>query len=98
NEFIVQDTVEAQFLSAGVNAIELDLCNFNAQVRRPQMANGFPDPCAEPSGGGRSGVTTTPSGGKGMTVTSVTSGVTSRVTSGGQALTFQHANDRLHIN
>jgi hypothetical protein len=89
NEFIVQDTVEAQFLSPGVNTIELDLCNFKVQVRSPQMANGVPDPCAEPTGG-RSGVTTTPSGGKGMTVTAITSG--------GQTLTFRHENDRLRVN
>jgi aminopeptidase N len=89
NEFIVQDTVQTQFLSPGVNTIELDLCNFNTQVRSPQMANGFSDPCAEPTGG-RSGVTTTPSGGKGMTVTAITSG--------GQTLPFRHENDRLRVN
>ena len=89
NEFVVQDTVELQFLAAGVTAVDLDLCKFNAQVRSPQMANGFPDPCAEPSGG-RGGITTTPTGGKGMTVTGVTSG--------GQPLKYQHENDRLHVS
>jgi aminopeptidase N len=94
DEFIVQDTVDVQFLAPGVTAIGLDLCEFRAQVRSPQMANGFPDPCAEPSaraGSGRGGTATPmPTGGKGMRV--------GGVVSGNQALTFQHANDRLNIN
>ncbi len=93
NEFVVEDTVERQFLAAGVSAVELDLCQFSAQPRSPQMANGFPDPCAEPSAraaSGRGAAIPPPTGGKGMTVTAVTSA--------GQALTFQHQNDRLHVN
>jgi aminopeptidase N len=89
SEFVVQDTVEVQFLAAGVTSVELDLCKFSAQGRSPQMANKIVDPCAEPSGG-RGGNTAAPSGGKGMTVTGVTSG--------SQALKFQHENDRLHVN
>src|SRR5580704_6215606 len=85
NEFVVQDTVAVQFLAAGVTRVELDLCKFSAQPRNPQMANGIADPCAEPSGG-RGGNAVAPSGGKGMTVTGVTSG--------GQPVKFQHENDR----
>src|SRR5271157_3528678 len=87
-EFVVEDTVEVQFLAAGVTGVELDLCKFSAPARSPQTAAKIVDPCAEPSGG-RGGNTAAPSGGKGMTVTGVTSG--------GQALKFQHENDRLHV-
>jgi len=93
DEFAVQDTVDVEFLAAGVTSVELDLCKFSAQVRSPQMANGIVDPCAEPPArgpSGRGGATATPAGGKGMTVTAVTAG--------GQTLAFQHENDRLHVN
>jgi aminopeptidase N len=89
NEFVVQDTVAVQFLAAGVTGIELDLCKLSQPVRSPQLANGFPDPCAEPAIG-RGGNTAAPSGGKGMTVTAVTSG--------GESLPFRHESDRLYIN
>ena len=88
NEFVVKSTVELQFLATGVTAVELDLCQFRAQPRSPQLAGGIPDPCAEPSGG-RAGNTAPPSGNKGMTVTAVTSG--------GQSLKFQHEHDRLRV-
>ena len=87
NEFAVKSTVELQFLAPGVNAVELDLCQFSAQPRSPHLAGGIPDPCAEPSGG--RGNTTPPSGNKGMTVTSVTSGA--------QPLKFRHDHDRLRV-
>jgi aminopeptidase N len=89
NELAVADTVDIRFLAAGVAGIDLDLCQFASRVRPAQTANGFPDPCAEPMGG-RGGTRITPTGGKGMTVTAVTSG--------GQALVFRHENDRVHIN
>ncbi len=89
NEFVVQDTVAVQFMAPGITSVDLDLCNFSAQPRKAQNASGFPDPCAEPSGG-RGGNTATPTGGKGMNVTAVTSG--------GAALSFRHENDRLHVN
>src|SRR5471030_2763223 len=73
----------------GIAAVELDLCNFSAQARGPQMANGFPDPCAEPAAG-RSGNRTAPAGGKGMTVTTVTFG--------GEALAYRHESDRLRVH
>jgi aminopeptidase N len=89
NEFAVQDTVEVQFLSAGVTSVELDLCKFSAAARSPQMANGIVDPCAEPTAG-RGGNAAPPSGGKGMTVTGVAYG--------GQPLRYQHENDRLNVD
>jgi aminopeptidase N len=89
DEFVVQDTVDVRFVALGVASIDLDLCKFTSQVRAPLTANGFPDPCAEPTGG-RGGAPSTPTGGKGMIVAAVTSGR--------QPLAFQHENDRLHIN
>jgi aminopeptidase N len=87
NEFVVHDTVEVDFLAPGILTVDLDLCKFSAQPRSPQGAIGLPDPCAEPSGG--RGNAPPPTGGKGMTVTAVTSA--------GQPVQFQHENDRLHI-
>jgi len=72
-----------------VKTIELDLCKYSAPPRPAQMANGFADPCAEPGGGGRGGATAAPTGGKGMTVTSVTAGA--------QTLEWQHEDDRLRV-
>ena len=88
DEFVVADTVDVQFVAAGVTTIELDLCKFSEKPRSATMANGFADPCAEP-GGGRGGAATPPKGGKGMTVTGVSAD--------GQPLTFQHENDRVRV-
>jgi aminopeptidase N len=88
NELIVKQGVDLTLLQAGVKTVELDLCKFSAQPRPAQMANGFADPCAEP-GGGRAGAAAAPTGGKGMTV--------STVTAGGQSLTWQHESDRLRV-
>jgi aminopeptidase N len=88
DEFVVADTVDLQFVAAGVTTIELDLCKFSEQPRSGKLPSGFADPCAEPSGG-RGGAATPPKGGKGMTVTGVSTG--------GQALTFQHENDRVRV-
>jgi aminopeptidase N len=90
NELVVKQGVDLTFLQAGVKTVELDLCKFSAQPRPALMANGFADPCAEPGGGGRGGAAATPpTGGKGMTVKAVTDG--------GNALTWQHENDRLRV-
>ncbi|MBZ5626096.1 MAG: hypothetical protein LAQ69_46535 [Acidobacteriia bacterium] len=89
NELVVEDTVAVQFLGPDVTGIDLDLCKYSGPVRSPQMAGGIPDPCAEPTGG-RGGNATPPTGGRGMTITAVTSG--------GEALSFRHENDRLHVN
>lgn len=94
NELVVKEGVDVAFTAAGVKTVELDLCKFSAQPRPAQMANGFADPCAEPgpstgsgqAGGGRAGA----AGGKGMTVTAVTTG--------DQALTWSHENDRVRVN
>jgi aminopeptidase N len=88
NELVVKESVDVLFVAAGVKTIELDLCKFSAQPRPAQMANGFADPCAEPSGG-RGGAAAAPTGGKGMTVTAVTAG--------DQKLTWQHENDRVRV-
>ncbi|HQX80438.1 MAG TPA: M1 family aminopeptidase [Vicinamibacterales bacterium] len=89
NEMVVKQGVDLTFVQPGVKTVELDLCKFSAQPRPAQMPNGFADPCAEPGGGGRGGAATAPTGGKGMTVTSVVAA--------GQALTWQHDNDRLRV-
>jgi aminopeptidase N len=88
NELAVEQSVDLRFVAAGVKTIELDLCRFSAQPRPARTADGFADPCAEPSGG-RGGAAAAPTGGKGMTVTAVTAGE--------QQLTWQHENDRLRI-
>src|SRR5687767_4234259 len=89
NQLVARQGVDMTFLQAGVKTIELDLCKFSAPPRPAQMANGFADPCAEPGGGGRGGATAAPTGGKGMTVTSVTAGA--------QTLEWQHEDDRLRV-
>src|SRR5262245_62164606 len=55
DEIAVVETVQLQLVAAGVSAVELDLCNFSAPPRSGQLASGFRDPCAEPTGGGRGG-------------------------------------------
>ncbi len=89
NALVVKQGVDLTFIQPGVKTVELDLCKFSAQPRSAQMANGFADPCAEPGGGGRGGAAAAPTGGKGMTVTSVTAA--------GQSLTWQHESDRLRV-
>jgi aminopeptidase N len=89
NEFVVQETVDVLFVAANVANVELDLCNFTAAPRNPLGTNQLPDPCAEPSGGRGGAPPATRTGGKGMTVTAVTSD--------GRALTFRHENDRVRI-
>ena len=88
NEVAVRNTVELQVVAAGVTTVDLDLCNFVAAPRSPLMADGFRDPCAEPSGG-RGATPTVAVGGRGMTVT--------EVTADGQPLKFQHTGDRVHV-
>jgi aminopeptidase N len=87
NELVVNERVDVQFVAAGVKTIELDLCKFSGEPRPPRMANGFADPCAEPSGG--RGGAPPPSGGKGMTVTAVTAG--------DQKLAWEHESDRVRV-
>ena len=89
DELVVEEDVDVQFVAAGVKTIDLDLCTFSASPRPPRMANGFADPCAERSGGGRGGAAMPPTGGKGMTVTAVRSGT--------QPLAYAHDNDRVRV-
>ncbi len=84
----VRDTVEVEFLAAGVPSLELDLCNVTATARAPRKPDGSADPCAEPQGGGRANLPA-PSGGKGMTITAVTAG--------GQPLDYRHEDDRVRV-
>ncbi len=49
DEFRVVETVDVEFVAAGVEAIDLDLCNFTAAPRSPRKADGLADPCAEPA-------------------------------------------------
>jgi aminopeptidase N len=89
NEFAVRATVDVRIVAAGVTSVDLDLCKFTVPPRSPLTPEQFRDPCAEPAGGGRGGPPVTPTGGKGMTVTAVTSD--------GRALTFQHEKDRVRV-
>lgn len=88
NELVVADTIDVQFVAAGVTTIELDLCTFSEKPRSGTLASGFADPCAEPSGG-PNGPATSPTGGKGMTVTGVSTA--------DQTLMFRHQNDRVRV-
>ena len=88
DEFVVADTIDVQFVAADVTIIELDLCRFSEKPRNVTLASGLADPCAEPSGG-PDGPATSPTGGKGMTVTGVSAA--------GQSLMFQHENDRVRV-
>src|SRR5450432_2353752 len=40
DEFVVQDTVAVQFLTPGIAAVELDLCNFGARAANGQRVPG----------------------------------------------------------
>ncbi len=86
NDIAVRATVDLEFVAAGVTAVELDLCQFRAAPRPAKTPAGLGDPCAEPPARGERPA---PSGGKGMTVTAVTSA--------GSALRFQHARDRVRV-
>lgn len=90
DELTVADTIDIQFLADSVRSLDLDLCQLITQPHSADRLN----PCLEPQPRPSRTATTPPpaaptSVGKGMTVTSVTSG--------GQRLEFRHENDRLHI-
>ncbi|MDQ3170458.1 MAG: M1 family metallopeptidase [Acidobacteriota bacterium] len=86
NDIAVRATVGLEFVAAGVTTVELDLCQLTVAPRPAKTPAGLGDPCAEPPA--RQG-RPAPSGGKGMTVTAVTSA--------GGALTFQHERDRVRV-
>src|ERR1051326_319167 len=71
DELVMTETVDVRFLSAGVTSVDLDLCRFTAQPRPPLTADQRHDPCAEPRRRGPGAPPSTPTGAKGMTVTSV---------------------------
>ena len=86
NDIAVRATMNLEFVATGVTTVELDLCQLTAAPRPARTAAGLGDPCAEPPARGeRPG----PSGGKGMTVTGVTSD--------GTTLGFQHDRDRVRV-
>ena len=91
NELTVKDTVDVQFLAAGVRGIDLNLCSL---VREPQPAdrlNSCLQPAPRPGRDGKAPAGPVPTSvGMGMTV--------SDVTSNGKPLTFEHKNNRLHIS
>ena len=82
----VRATIDLEFVATGVTTVDLDLCQFTAAPRPAKTVAGLGDPCAEPPG--RAG-RPAPSGGKGMTVSSVTSA------SG--PLRFAHDRDRVRV-
>ena len=79
-------TVDLAFVATGVTTVNLDLCQFTAAVRPATTGEGLGDPCAEPAA--RQG-RPSPSGGKGMTVTAVTSA--------NGAVRFAHEQDRVRV-
>jgi len=87
DDIAVRATVDLAFIAAGVTAVELDLCQFADAPRPTRIPAGLGDPCAEPAA--REG-RPLPSGGKGMTVTAVTSA--------GGPLRFEHRSDRVRVN
>ena len=86
NKIAVSATVDLEFVAAGVKTVDLDLCQFSAAPRTGKTAAGAGDPCAEPPARGQQPA---PSGGKGMTVASVTSAAGD--------LKFTHERDRVRV-
>lgn len=86
DDIAVRATVDLEFVAAGVRTVDLDLCQFAAAPRPAKTPAGFGDPCAEPPARGERPA---PSGGKGMTVTAVSSA--------DGALRFEHKDDRVRV-
>jgi len=92
DELTVKDTIDIQFLAAGVSGIDLNLCNLIHEPQAPDRLN----PCLQPVPRMRPGAAAVPAGpvltsvGRGMTVT--------EVTANGKALPFEHRNNLLHIS
>ena len=89
DELTIRDTVELQIVTASTTAVDFDLCHFNATVRNPQLPNGTQGFLCRANWRRDDGAAP-PTGGKGMTVTAVTSGT--------EPLAFQHRSDRLQVN
>jgi len=89
DEIVMKETVDVRIVAAGVTSVDLDLCRFAAQPRAQVTPDNRHDPCAEPTGGGRGAPPSTPSGGKGMSVTAITIA--------DQPVSFTHDHDLVHI-
>jgi aminopeptidase N len=93
DELVIKDTIELQFLAAGVAGMDLDLCQLITQPKEADRLN----PCLQPvPRGARGAAPTSPppapsSVGRGMTVTGVAE-------ANGRPLTFVHDHDRLHVD
>jgi aminopeptidase N len=91
-EMTIKDTIDLQFLSDGIEGIDLDLCNLIGQPQAPNRLNACLQSVPRTRG---NQATTSPSAatptsvGRGMTVT--------EVTSNGAPLMFEHKNNRLHV-
>ncbi len=90
DEIAVKATIDVQAVADGGRSVDLDLCNLVSQAAPYDRLN----PClVPPPNATRAQRTATPapsSVGKGMTVTGVTAS--------GQALQYEHRNDRLHVS
>lgn len=93
DEMTIKDTVDLQFLTDGVNSIDLDLCSLISQPQAPDRLN----PCLQSMPRKRrnqadaSQAAPAPTSvGRGMTVT--------EVLSNGAPLMFEHKNNRLQIH
>ena len=89
DELQIRESVDVQAIAANVTSVDLDLCRYSAQPRAQLTSDQRHDPCAEPAGGGRGAPASTPTGGKGMTVTAVTAC--------GQPAPYTHEQDRVRI-
>jgi aminopeptidase N len=93
DDVAVKDTIDLQFMASGVRGMNLNLCNL---IRDPRPENRL-NPCLIPPPRPARGSTEAPaqlspsSVGRGMTVTGV-------VSEDGEALTFTHENNILHVN
>src|SRR5215469_8803249 len=94
DELTVKDTIDLQFVQAGVRGIDLDLCNRITAAPTPDRFN----PCLRPAPRGQRGAS--PSTPEPVAPSSVGTGmiVTGIVADNGEALTFTHEKDRLHVN
>ncbi len=95
DELNVKDTIDIQFLVAGVSGIDLNLCNLIHEPQAPDRLN----PCLQPVPRARPGREAVPAApavpaptsvGRGMTVTGVVAN--------GSPLSFEHRNNVLHIS
>lgn len=95
DELNIKDTVDIQFLAAGVSGIDLNLCNLIHEPQAPDRLN----PCLQPVPRARPGGAAAPAAPDGPAPTSVGRGMTvTEVATNGKALPFEHRNNLLHIS